>query len=190
MTSGYHFGLHNNDIFIKWTSKEIWKNNLCSIIFDSHKLEITQKSINNEMNKKLWCSHTMKHYTGTRTSDLQLPRVVWMKFKPQCWKQESRHRSSGPILCAHYLHLTPTVWWDLYKIQTQAKWTHAVLGQDSDNLWWVEAEGGLMEADMLWFLFWVLVTWLGSVLENSLNSSFITCALFCMHLTFLKAKLW
>ena len=82
------------------------------------------------------------------------------------------------------------VWWDLYKIQTQANRTHAVLGQDSDNLWWVEAEGDLVEVNMLWFLFWVLVTWLGSVLENSLNPSFITCALFCMYLTFLKAKLW
>ena len=116
--------------------------------------------------------------------------MVWMKFKPQCWTQESRHRGSGPILCAHYLHLMPTGWWDLYKIQTQAKRIHAVLGQDSDNLWWVDAEGDLVEADTLWFLLWVLVTWLGSVLENSLNSSFITCALFCMYLTFLKAKLW
>ena len=156
----------------------------------SPKLEITQKSINNEMNKKtvVW-SHNETLYR-MRTSDLQLPRVVWMKFKPQCWTQESRHRGSGPILCAHYLRLTPTVWWDLYKIQTQANRTHAVLGQDSDNLWWVEAEGDLVEVNMLWFLFWVLVTWLGSVLENSLNPSFITCALFCMYLTFLKAKLW
>ena len=116
--------------------------------------------------------------------------MVWMKFKPQCWTQESRHRGSGPILCAHYLRVMPTGWWDLYKIQTQAKRIHAVLGQDSDNLWWVDAEGDLVEADTLWFLLWVLVTWLGSVLENSLNSSFITCALFCMYLTFLKAKLW
>ena len=130
----------------------------------------------------------MKHYTGMRTSDLQLPRMVWMKSKPQCWSQESRHRGSGLILYAHYLYLSPTVWWDLYKIQTQAKQIHAVLGQDSDSLWGVEAEGDLVDADTLWFSFCVLVPWLGSVLENSLNSSFITCALFCMYLTFLKVN--
>ena len=80
MTSGYHFGLHNNDIFIKWTSKEICKNNLCSIIFDCHKLEITQKPNNFRMEQNC-CSLFIQFCLAKKMKELEIYPTHWIHVK-------------------------------------------------------------------------------------------------------------